>query len=254
MCTSFLSVNDRKDYPLVLVFNRDEFHQRPTKYLHHWEQPIGILAGRDLESNGTWLGVSEKGKIALVTNHRNFRVPMLKNAPSRGELITNFLINDQSPEETIFRIKERSKLYNGFNLILGSDNEMRYFSNVSEQEEQVRGGVHGISNAFLDTPWPKVEDGGNAFKSLVQADELDIEKLFQLMRSEEVKEDHRLPDTGGGLEFERKASPLFINDPVYGTRSTSVIVRNLQGQYTFYERSFDATGVLKNEEEKTLLI
>jgi uncharacterized protein with NRDE domain len=243
MCIILLAHQAHREYPLILAANRDEFYERPTVQAHFWMDAAGTLAGRDLERGGTWLGVTETGRIAAVTNYRE---PGLKieGAPSRGLLVSNFLVSDERPEEYLSKLSSRASLYNGFNLIIGTPEKLFYFSNRGGYPQEIAAGVHGLSNHLLNTPWPKVEQGRKALASVIEGGgAFSVEDIFKVLADEQRAVDAALPETGVGLELERMLSPLFITSTAYGTRSSTVVLFNCHEEVIFIERTFtSATG------------
>jgi uncharacterized protein with NRDE domain len=158
MCLILFAWKVRKDFPLVVAANRDEWHRRPARAATWWPSHPTILAGQDLEARGTWLGVTRAGKFAAITN---FREPsQTKNtAPSRGQLAVDYLSGQQSPREYLEELATHASEYNGFNLLLADQKNMFCYSSVENKIEEVEPGVHGLSNRALDTAWPKVEIG-----------------------------------------------------------------------------------------------
>ena len=222
---------------MILAANRDEFYERRTARAAFWADDADTLAGRDMERGGTWLGVTRGGRVAAVTNYREPGVK-IADAPSRGHLVSGFLASDESAEEYLAKLSERAHLYNGFNLIVGAGGRLHYFSNRGGGPQEIEPGVHGLSNHLLDTPWPKVERGRKALSELVEGGSLSIEEVFRILADDARAEDDILPETGVGLELERMLSPLFIESQVYGTRSSTVLLFNRQGEVTFIERTF----------------
>ncbi|MBU2452825.1 MAG: NRDE family protein, partial [Proteobacteria bacterium] len=150
MCLILFGYKVKKKYPLILIANRDEFFHRPTAPLHFWENNAGLLAGKDLEQGGTWLGVHKNGKFCALTNYRD---PFLikQNAPSRGEILVDYL-ESQIPCDAYFNVlKKNAAAYNGFNLLFGDKNGIYWFSNLKNRVERIQPGIHGLSNRFLDT-------------------------------------------------------------------------------------------------------
>ena len=239
MCLIVLSYKVSERYPLILAANRDEFYERPSAPVSLWEDAAGIIAGKDLQRGGTWLGIKKTGSIAMLTNYRE-RPPFGRNAPSRGWLVRDFLVGDDDPESYIETITARKDQYNGFNIIVGDMNRLFYFSNRGEMCE-LSPGLYGLSNRLLDTPWPKTERGKKAIESLLasKGDPLP-EEIFAILKDQSKPDDSELPDTGVGLEWERILSPIFITSPVYGTRSSSVIMIDRKNHCMFIERVFDA--------------
>ncbi|HYO91289.1 MAG TPA: NRDE family protein, partial [Pyrinomonadaceae bacterium] len=178
MCVILLAHEAHAEYRLILAANRDEFYERRTARAAFWSNAVDTLAGRDLERGGTWLGVTRGGRIAAITNYREPGVRLI-DAPSRGLLVSRFLAGEEDAEEYLSKLAGRASLYNGFNLIAGAGGKLHYFSNRGGGPEEIRSGVHGLSNHLLDTPWPKVERGRKALASLVEAGgALSIEDVF----------------------------------------------------------------------------
>lgn len=242
MCIILLAHRAHREYPLILAANRDEFYERPTAQAHLWTDAAGIFAGRDMKRGGTWLGVTETGRIAAVTNYREPGVK-IDGAPSRGLLVSDYLASDVRPYEYLSKLSPRASLYNGFNLIVGTPDQLFYFSNKGGEPQEIAAGVHGLSNHLLDTPWPKVLQGRKALAGLIEGESFSVEGIFKVLADEQRAVDEALPETGVGLELERMLSPLFINSPAYGTRSSTVVLFNRQREVIFIERTFTpATG------------
>ena len=242
MCLILLSYKMHPDYRLILAANRDEFYKRPTAPLNYWADHPDVLAGRDLKGNGTWLGVTGTGRIAAITNYREPAAHM-ENTPSRGILIRNFLTGNTSPERYLKAVSKISQAYNGFNLIAGDPAELYYYSNRGTRVRQLRPGLYGISNHLIDTAWPKIARGKNLLQGQLSGrEEIDIEKIWEILADRSQPPDDELPDTGVGLHWERILSPMFIISPDYGTRSSSVVLIDKSGRVTIQERSFPNTG------------
>jgi uncharacterized protein with NRDE domain len=238
MCLIFLSIDQHPDYSLVLAGNRDEFHVRRTAAAQYWEDAPHVLGGRDLEAGGTWLGITRTGRISLVTNYRdlhNFKTV----APSRGHLVSDFLTGTSAAPDYLANIKTKSSEYNGFNLLAGTANELWYHSNYAEDIRKVSPGLHGLSNNLLDTPWPKVVRGLELIKPILRQPALDPIRLHEMLYDERRAPDAQLPDTGVGLERERMLSSMFIKSPNYGSRCSTVILVQRNGQVLFSERVYD---------------
>jgi len=238
-------------YRLILAANRDEHYNRPTAPLCYWDDAPDILAGRDLKHNGTWLGVTRTGRIAAITN---FREPdlQIEDAPSRGHLVSNFLVSKESPITYIERVKSMGHKFNGFNLFVGDRAELFYYSNRKNHIEKLKPGVYGVSNRFLDTPWPKVTKGKSELKKLIDnTNKFNHEDIFGILKNSSYPPDSELPDTGVGLSWEHVLSPLFITSKFYGTRSSSVVLIKRSDRITFLERTF-MPGNTVSGEEKTL--
>jgi len=251
MCLILFSYQMHPEYELILAANRDEFYNRPTAPLDYWPTHPDVLAGRDLKSNGTWLGITKTGRIAAITNYRDPSV-MMENAPSRGVLIRNFLTENSSPQEYLNEVSKIGNSYNGFNLIVGDTSGLYYFSNRATQVQQLKPGIYGISNHLLDTAWPKIQRGKALLQDQLKGHEkIDIEKIWRILADRSQPPDAELPNTGVGLQWERILSSLFISSPDYGTRSSSIILVEKSGHTVFMERTF-LNGAKEIEEGKTV--
>jgi uncharacterized protein with NRDE domain len=244
MCLIFLSVNQHPNYKLIVAANRDEFYARRTSAAEFWKNHPAIIGGCDLEAVkpdgtcGTWMAMNKNGRIAMVTNYRDLK--NLKTiAPSRGHLVTDFLLSDESPDKYLKSIEPRKSEFNGFNLIVGSAEGLHYLSNYKDGVEKIENGLHGLSNALLDTPWPKVTKGKEVMKSLFSESEIDVEKILNALRDEHQAPDNQLPDTGVGLERERTLSSMFIKLPNYGSRCSTVVTIDRNNKAEFTERVYD---------------
>lgn len=228
MCVIFFALNRHPDYRLLLIANRDEFFDRPTLNLHRWEDFPHIRAGRDLVGGGTWLGVTDSGRFAAVTNYRDPNAPT--GIESRGRLVADFLENEVPVGEYVNSIHDNAEKYSGFNLLVGEINselnEVFYFSNRGNGIQKLESGVYGLSNALLDTPWPKIKRGKEQFTELMNHPESSIEDVFEVLGDKTLAPDDELPNTGIGYDREKLLSAIFIETPVYGTRSSSVLSIN----------------------------
>lgn len=242
MCLILFSWKTHPRYPLVVAANRDEFHDRSTAAATFWEDIPDILAGRDLQAGGTWLGVSRSGRFAAISN---FREPLLKASPleySRGHLVRDFLCARSAPATFAEHLQTRSAHYRGFNLLLGDPDALFYVSNRRAGFAGVSAGSHGLSNHLLDTDWPKVQVGRARLDSLLEDEYVDPEALLALLADQAV-----VPSTGSSVagmqtEQEELVKRIFIASPVYGTRSSTVLLMDRDGSLTFVERQFDAAG------------
>ena len=241
MCLILIAWQAHRDYPLVVAANRDEFHSRPTSAAGIWSDRPHILAGRDLEAMGTWLGITRTLRFAAVTNFRDALDPGIGNR-SRGLLAREFLECDDAAASYVSRVGAQLQAYRGFNLLVGDGRELWWLSNRGNGARRLGPGIHGLSNHLLDTPWPKVARGKASLDhatSLVPA----IEPLLGLLADTSVPSDDELPDTGVGIERERLLAATRIVSPAYGTRSSSVLIVGRDGRLQFAERAYDAQGV-----------
>ena len=237
MCLIFMAMDAHPDYRIVIAANRDEFYDRPSAPASFWPESPQLLAGRDLRAGGTWLGITRSGRLAALTNYRD---PESKRAerPSRGKLVSDFLIGRENPVSYLERISANAGRYNGFSLLVGRNGNFYCYSNRSEGIRTLGPGIHGLSNHLLDTPWPKVEKGRQALSRLLSGNTICPEDLFHFLLDRTAAPDELLPDTGVGLEMERMLSPVFISSPGYGTRSSTVILLDRTGRVTFAEKAF----------------
>ncbi|HEU4406377.1 MAG TPA: NRDE family protein [Polyangiaceae bacterium] len=208
---------DDADWPLWVGANRDEFRSRPAARAACW--PEGLLAGRDLESGGTWLGVTRAGRFAALTNYRDPSAPRVGRR-TRGALPVGFLLSGAGPRAFLEQVRRERDAYAGFNLLVGTPDELFWYGSRPDRLEPVAPGVHALSNAELDTPWPKVR----RLAARVGAAAAD-EALLEALVDRAAAPDGELPDTGVGLAVERALSPAFIDmpDADYGTRCTTVL-------------------------------
>lgn len=241
MCLALLAQDAHRRFAVVIAANRDEHHARPAAPAHWWDE--GILAGRDLEAGGTWLGVTHTGRWALITNVRepDRRDP---GAPSRGALVTRALAETAPPLACIGAIVGDARAYNGFNLLVGDTTAAAWGSNRVPAARALTPGIHGISNAILDAPWPKVARTKAALDAWCARDADDIDALFAVLADRTRTPDVELPSTGVPLEWERRlSSPFIVGDDVgYGTRSSTVVTIGRDGSARFVERTFDPAG------------
>lgn len=213
--------------PLLLAANRDEWFARPTRAMRWWSPRPGhsVLSGRDLLGGGIWLGLSADGRFAALTNVRD-RMPAPPRAPSRGALALGFLLGDAAPLAHAEALRAGAAAYAGFNLLLGDlrRGEMVWLSNRADRLERVPPGVHGLSNAALNTPWPKLERLRAAVRDArALAGETQLAALRAALLDPARAADAALPDTGVGAELERALSAAFIRLPAYGTRASTLL-------------------------------
>ncbi|MBY8964673.1 NRDE family protein [Algiphilus sp.] len=228
-------------YRLRLAANRDEFHDRPTAAADWWPPEasgeVAIFGGRDLQAGGGWLACTPEGRFAAVTNVRGS--PPTGQQYSRGSLVSTFLGGRRSPEDFLAALAAEAAHYAGFNLLVSDGHRCCYASNTPTWHwRHLSPGVHVVSNADLDTPWPKTE----RLRAALEADGDDA-ALFRALADEQAADDHALPDTGVGREMERFLSPPFIRGRHYGTRASTIVSWTGDGPIAFEERRFAADGV-----------
>lgn len=241
MCLITFSWQPGSEKPLTLVANRDEFYRRPTLPVHFWKDHPHILGGQDLEAGGTWLAFSCKGRFAAITNYRE--LPVLKRKKSRGALVKDFLTENISPEVYLNSIIQNKTHYAGFNLLLGTQQQLLYYSNrlPDNQFQKLSPGIYGLCNHLLDTPWPKLMAAKNGLTNLLR-NQGTPEQLIEMMHDSTQERDELLPDTGVGLTRERLLSSRFIASDNYGTRNTSVIQLDNSGVLQWTEQNYHPMG------------
>jgi uncharacterized protein with NRDE domain len=250
MCLVALALDKSRRFPLVVAANRDEYFDRPTARLAWWTPDDGgpaILGGRDLQSGGTWLGLTAQGRLGLLTNLRDARGPF-DAAPSRGHIVPNWL----SARDPIDKFWMRTAVsgYNGFNLIAADfrSGECLWVSNSGAYPRRLERGVYGLSNAALDAPWPKVVQlKERLLRSVEQASDVAelARQLFLALSDRTEAEVVHLPKTGLSIDRERQLSPAFIRTPdrSYGTRSSTIIITERVNRHQIthvFERTFGA--------------
>ncbi|MFK2824111.1 NRDE family protein [Bacillus sp. B190/17] len=247
MCLINFRFQQHETYKLVIAANRDEFFSRPTQKAHYWEDAPHILAGRDLEKMGTWLGVTKTGRFAALTNVRD-PSEKTEGKRSRGEIVRAFLTGTHSPEAFMSELQKQRDEYPGFNLLAGTADELWHYNNRKDELQAVAPGTHSLSNASLNTLWPKMEKGKNRLdKCLDDAPADPADCLFTFLQDTDRAPDEELPNTGVSLEWERKLSPIFISGDDYGTRSSSVLLIDQMNHVYFAERTY-LQGSLAAEE------
>jgi len=246
MCILFIAINQHKDYPLIILANRDEFQERPTTSAHFWKDYPNLLAGKDEKEGGTWLGITRQGRISALTNYRD--IPLHKDGRlSRGHLVRDYLVSDITSEEYLNFLIANRENYNPYNILFGNQNELFVYNNISNQVNKLENGFYGLSNAYLNSPWPKVSKGIEHLKKYILNSKIEKDELFSIMKDDTKAPDNLLPDTGVGLEKERFLSSIFIQNQIYGTRSTALLLYNSQNTMSFYERSYNSAGEATNE-------
>ena len=225
MCTLLFAYDVDPGHRLVVAANRDEYYGRPTAPLSRWSDRQSVIAGRDLEGGGTWMGLTRSGRWAALTN---VRIPgEAPGARSRGELVVDFLegAGGGSAMSYLQALSRGEDVYGGFNLVVADPSGVYYWSNrAGAPPSAVAPGIHGISNAGLDTPWPKVERGKAALAAMIERGAVTTENLLELLSDRQGYADAALPDTGVGIVVERALAPLLVAMPGYGTRSSTALL------------------------------
>ena len=243
MCLIAWNWQPDTDQPLLLIANRDEHYLRPTLPLHRWTE-ASIIAGKDLQAGGTWLGLAPSGRMAALTNVRDMR-NQRADAPSRGALVSNFLSAQGSAQHYLQSISTSAARYNAFNLLVYDGQTLLGIESQGARIVAMQPGIAGVSNAGFDTPWPKLVALKSGLQHWVAKQAVPYapgsEALFALLAHDQPAPDTQLPDTGIPLERERALSPAFIRSNDYGTRASSLVMLRRNSAH-FVERSFDAQG------------
>lgn len=242
MCLVVFAWQSHPRYSLVLAGNRDEFYSRPTQPAGFWEGDGSILAGRDLQAGGTWLGVSRSGRFATVTNYRD-PASFRSDAKSRGQLVLDYLQGSLDPLEYLKSLEENFDFYNGFSLLAGNPKQLAYASHKTHEIRLLGPGIYGLSNSTLDVPWPKVKKAKRNLESILRKPDFTAGELFSLLDDRDPvpkSQLSELPDTGVGAEREELLSPIFIHSPAYGTRASTLLLLDQPegGTLQFFERTF----------------
>ena len=274
MCLLVLAWRAHPRYRLVLAANRDEYHERLAEPLGKWPAPNDMLAGRDVRAGGTWLGLDRARRFGVVTNFRELQRPR-RSAPSRGRLIPDFLAEPQTPERYLARLETDAPGYSGFNLLVGDLEQLWYASNRMDRFAQALSpGVHGLSNEFLDSPWPKLQRVRQAFEGWLASEtasatagniardatgasaapapaagnnvdaataDATIASLFEML-ADRTQAPEGSPGTGLPPDWERTLSSPFVTHPTYGTRCSTVLLIEPSGAAVMAERRFAANG------------
>jgi len=237
MCLIVVGWRVHPEFPLVVAANRDEFYARPTADATRWPEAPQVIGGLDLEADGTWLGITETGRFAAVTNVREPN--MAKGACSRGALTRDFLLSDTPASEFARQID--GKRYSGFNLLLADGESLFYCSNRDGKPRALPPGIYGLSNHLLDSPWPKLVQARQRFTAALQ--HLPEEAgFFDLLSDQTIVADDNLPQTGVPLEWERLLSAVFVKSENYGTRASTLVWQNSDGKVKLREQSFGPNG------------
>lgn len=252
MCLIVVAWQRHPDYPLVVAANRDEFHSRPTAPAHWWTDMPDLLAGRDLEAGGTWMGLTRQGRFAALTNYRDPNVQR-PGAPSRGALVRDSLAAPGTPLDCLTRLATERARYAPFNLLVGDGHELGILESTTGATRRLPPGLYGLSNHLLDTPWPKLTAARQRLEAALPhlPDEAAV---LAMLRDSVPAADACLPHTGVSLAWERWLSSIFIRAPGYGTRSSTLITIDRHGQARLREWTWDADGQAAGEQRHDFAI
>ena len=238
MCLIVFAWRPDHAQPLIVAANRDEFYARPSLPLAQWPETPQVHAGRDLEAGGTWLGIGANGRFAALTNIRDPHRPPGRR--SRGELVARFLTGELPIDDYLDDVVARSPEYGGFNLLVGNLHELWHFNARESEAVMLQPGIYGVSNASLDTPWPKLLRAKAALSAAL--DDPRPEVLLALLSDPQTAPFAELPDTGVGLATETLLSSVFIASQSYGTRASTALIVHADGSRHLVERSFGPYG------------
>lgn len=238
MCLIVFAYKSHPRFDLIFAANRDEFYERPTRAAQFWDDHPDVLAGKDLSGGGTWMGINTQGHFAALTNYRDPSIERI-NPPSRGQIVLDYLTQNKPPAHFLDHLHSQSSPYMGFNVLTGTPDTLLHYSNISGDKTRVEPGIHGLSNHSLDTPWPKVERSKSELASLLRADSFSEDDLFAILKNDEPAPANKLPQTGIPAELEKQISPIFIKTDGYGTRSSTILLIDKQGNVTFEERRYN---------------
>lgn len=231
MCLIAIAWRVHPRYPLVMIANRDEFHARPSAAADVHPQYPELFGGRDLEKGGSWLLASARGRLAAVTNVR-LPIPPAPDAASRGELVLDFARSTQPAPVFAQALMARAERYARFNLVMWDGEDLHYVGTHPQAEAAaIAPGVHVLSNASLDSPWPKALRLRQCMLEWLQRQSSAppvLEPLFAALADTRQADDAELPDTGVGLPRERFLSAPFIVGTDYGTRCSTVVLADQQ--------------------------
>jgi uncharacterized protein with NRDE domain len=246
MCLIVFAYKVHPVYKLLVAANRDEFYGRPTAPAHYWEDRPDILAGRDLEKMGTWMGVTTSGRFAALTNYRDPK-EVTEGKRSRGELVADALKHKGNIKDYMQSLVKKKDLYPGYNLLVGDRTELYYYSNKGQELQKVEPGIYGVSNHLLNTEWPKVQKGKEGMSKIINGEQVElVERLLSVLQNADQAPDELLPHTGVSLEWERMLSPLFIKSGNYGTRSSTVMLMS-DKEIQYVERVFTKDGISEQQ-------
>ncbi|HMM66016.1 MAG TPA: NRDE family protein [Dokdonella sp.] len=245
MCILLIAIGAMPDWPLLLLGNRDEFHERPSTTAQPWPGAPDCLGGLDRLGGGSWLAQRNDGRFAAVTNRRS---GLPAQAPrSRGQLVREFVIGNENVQAFAERVLGQVDEYGPFNLVFGDRNSAWLIDGARNSLQRLGEGVHVVSNGAFGSPWPKVERLRTIFSRAIRSGDRDDATLLGLLADAVLPDDAALPDTGIGLERERMLAPIFIRGEHYGTRASTLLLRHEDGSLFFRERSFAPLGVAAGE-------
>lgn len=252
MCLITLAIEQHDEYPLVMLANRDEFFQRPSNVAEYWSDFPDILAGRDQEKGGTWCGLNRLGSYAAITNVHGDAAPVA-DPPSRGLLITEYLTEQHDAVTYLNQVVDKREQYAGFNLLVGKHTDVYVLGKTSDGPEKLSNGIHVVSNAILGEEWPKAKRSKQLLRSLLDSgEEISAENCFRILSDTDKPDDSELKGINIDLAWRRKLSSIFVSAGEYGTRASTILLIDQNGQRHFYERGYDQQANIISDVAYTL--
>jgi uncharacterized protein with NRDE domain len=241
MCLLLIAVDRVPRRPWLLLGNRDEFHGRPTRVAARWDERSDVAGGRDLEAGGSWLAVHDSGRFAAVTN---VRLGAASRAPrSRGDLVRDFVFGVMPASSYVDGLRQRLRDYAPFNLVVGDADAIWCLESPNVRTQRLDAGLHVVSNGPLDAPWPKMQRLRSEVERVLATGTASDDDLIDLLADEDQPDDASLPDTGMGLDIERRLAPVFVRGERYGTRASTLAYQRDDRTIVLRERTFAAGGV-----------
>lgn len=239
MCLITFRYGQHERYKLILAANRDEAYSRASAGANYWPSHSDLLAGKDLEANGTWFGITKDGKIAAITNcHGEEFVEPTVDKQSRGQILTDYLTKNESADVFIPELIKTKDHYQPFNVLLGTIDALYHFNSQDEAFTALAKGTHSLSNATLNTPWPKVKNTRRTLDLIIQSEEDYLSELFKMMMDKTPAPDNEIPEAPMPLAIRRKASANFIETEQFGTKSTTILLVDWDNNITYIERTY----------------
>ncbi len=249
MCLVALAYKVHPEYPLILVANRDEYHHRPAHPAHWWPEAPSVVAGKDLSAGGSWMASDHHGRLICLTNVRIGRAPQAEQALSRGKIVSDYITQSTPAEHYLKQLSDRCHLFNPFNLLVYEAGRLFYCNSLNQGYLTLPLGLYGLSNAFLDTPWPKVQASKTQLQRAIIEDQISPDVLANTLSDRSPYAHELLPDTGIPQQLEHLLSSAFIVSPSYGTRCTSVFWQDQSSKCYFREDNWFATGEIASQQE-----
>ena len=244
MCLVLVAWRQHAEWPLIVAGNRDEFHARPTEGLHWWPDNPALLAGRDMQAGGTWLGIGRNGRFATVTNYRD-AVPPQAGMRSRGDLVTGFIDGSASPLDYVRDIDGGA--YAGYNLFVCDGRTLAYASNRDGEPRELEPGLYGLANAGLDAPWHKTLVSKERMRQRLESGKIKPNALLKLLNDRQRAPESEVRTNGLDFALAHAVTAPFVVQPDYGTRSSTVVLIGRDGHVDVTERRFVSDGSRRGE-------